>query len=419
MQKNTLLAVYSFFIMLGCLSSCQNKPSESEEPISVEESISHQYYLDIITDSLIMERNSIRSGENLGEILNRYGVSTQQVETLCQKAKPVFDIRRIRAGANYTILRDSSANTASYFVYEQNKRDHVVFDLADTMRVYNYEKPVSYKPDAATGVIESSLWNAIHQSGQDVMLSDLLSELYAWQIDFFGIAKGDNFKVLYEQAYIDDTTKLHIERIKGAVFTHHGETFYAIPFHQDSVTAFFDDKGESLRKAFLKAPLKFSRISSGFSHARRHPILKIVRPHHGVDYAAPTGTPVRTIGDGIVTHKAFQRGGAGYYLKIKHNANYVTTYMHLSGYAKGIQVGSRVAQGEVIGYVGSTGGSTGPHLDFRVHFNGKPINPLKMKSPPSIPVKETLRDSFDIVKKDIILQLDSLLFANQTAQALM
>ena len=416
MQQKNHIAAYALFFLFGSLSSCQNKPIKTENPISAADTITHQYYLDIVTDSLSIEQHTIRSGDNLGDILDRYGVSAQRVEALCQKAEPVFDIRRIKAGANYAVLRDTSSNSASYFVYEQNKRDHVIFDLSDSMRVYNYEKPVTYKPNAATGVIESSLWNAIHQSGQDVMLSDLLSELYAWQIDFFGIAKGDNFKVLYDQAYIDDTTKLHIERIKGAVFTHHGETFYAIPFQQDSVIAFFDDKGESLRKAFLKAPLKFSRISSGFSHARRHPILKIVRPHHGVDYAAPTGTPVRTIGDGIVTHKAYQRGGAGYYLKVKHNANYVTTYMHLSRYAKGIQVGSRVTQGEVIAYVGSTGGSTGPHLDFRVHFNGKPINPLKMKSPPAIPVKETLRDSFDIVKKDVILQLDSLVFASQTAQ---
>ena len=409
---------------LGCialtsfaLGSCQPKQKEADAEINPQDTIKHTYYLDIIVDSLKQEEYKIKSGDNLGEILGSCGVTAQQVETLVEKTDSIFDIKMIKAGAKYSILKDLKTDSATHFVYQQNKIDHVIFDLRDSMSVYTYAKPITFKTSHAEGTINYSLWSTIHESGHDIMLSDLMAEIYAWQIDFFGIAKGDNYKVLYEQAYIDDTTKVYIDKIKGAVFTHHGETFYAIPFQQDSIVEFFDEKGQSLRKAFLKAPLKFSRISSGFSHARRHPILKIVRPHHGVDYAAPTGTPVRTIGDGIVTHKAYQRGGAGYYLKIKHNANYVTTYMHLSKYAKGLHVGQRVKQGEVIAYVGSTGGSTGPHLDFRVHFNGQPINPLKMKSPPSIPVKPENVDTFDIVKQDIIKQLIAINPPKEAAKA--
>ncbi len=408
---------------LGCVTiaslalvSCQPKQEKADTEIISQDTIKHTYYLDIIIDSLKQEQYKIKSGDNLGYILGNCGVTAKQVESLVAKSDSIFDITKIKAGANYRIIKDIKTDSATHFVYERSKIDHVIFDLRDSMNVYTYTKPITLKTSQAEGTINSSLWNTIYQSGHDIMLSDLMAEIYAWQIDFFGIAKGDNYKVIYDQAYIDDTTKVYIDNVKGAVFTHHGETFYAIPFQQDSIVEFFDEKGQSLRKAFLKAPLKYSRISSGFSNARRHPILKIVRPHHGVDYAAPTGTPVRTIGDGIVTHKAFQAGGAGYYLKIKHNANYVTTYMHLSKYAKGLQVGQRVKQGEIIAYVGSTGGSTGPHLDFRVHFNGQPINPLKMKSPPSIPVKPENLDTFEIVKQEVIKQLMAIDMPKETVE---
>jgi murein DD-endopeptidase MepM/ murein hydrolase activator NlpD len=177
--------------------------------------------------------------------------------------------------------------------------------------------------------------------------------MYAWTIDFFGLQKGDSFTVVYNEQFVDSTS-IGIERIKYAEFTHIGEKIYAIPFEQDSVVDFFDAHGESLRKAFLKAPLRFSRISSRFSHARKHPVLRIVRPHHGIDYAAPTGTPVRTIGDGVVVKKGYY-GGGGNMVKIKHNSTYTSAYLHLSKYNKNAQVGKRIKQGDIIGYVGSTG----------------------------------------------------------------
>lgn len=406
MRKSQFLSgLFASFIAFACTGKKHDAnlaDSLSADTLSINESV---FYLDIAADSLDVEDFTIRKGDNLGAILGRLNIPASRVETVSKVAAPVFDITKLQLGKQYTVLSDLRTGFAKYLVYERTKRNHIVFDLSDTIRVYEYNKELTLRQSTAGGVIESSLWNAIKKGGNDIMLSDKMAEIYAWQIDFFGIAKGDNFKVIYDQAYIDDSVKTEIQDIKGALFSHHGKEFYAIPFTQDDITEYFDENGQSLRKAFLKAPLKFSRISSTFSNARKHPVLKIVRPHHGVDYAAPVGTPVRSIGDGVVTKKAYQAGGAGYYVKIKHNSSYETTYMHLSKFASGMKEGKRVSQGEVIGYVGSTGSSTGPHLDFRVHFQGKPINPLKMESPPSLPVRAELMDSFNIVKTQIINEL--------------
>lgn len=388
-------------------SGCRPQKEEAVPEI-VETPDSSTYFLDIPADSLHVEDFYIRRGDNLANIFSRLNISATKVDTLRKKAEGVFDIGKFQIGRKYSLLSDLTGEFAQYLVYEKSMRDHIVFDLRDTMHVYEYNKEVTVRPEFAHGEIKSSLWNAIREGGNDPQLSDRMAEIYAWQIDFFGIAKGDHFRLLYNQGYIDDSLKTDIHEIRGAVFNHHGKDYYAIPFMQDSILEYFDENGQSLRKAFLKAPLKFNRISSGFSNARRHPILKIVRPHHGVDYSAPIGTPVRSIGDGTVIKKSFQGGGAGYYVKIRHNSTYETTYMHLSKFAAGLAEGKRVSQGQVIGYVGSTGASTGPHLDFRVHMNGRPVNPLKMESPPSLPVKEALRDSFNVVRDRVITELKQL-----------
>jgi murein DD-endopeptidase MepM/ murein hydrolase activator NlpD len=205
------------------------------------------------------------------------------------------------------------------------------------------------------------------------------------------------YKVIYEESYVDSVS-VGINQILGAWFNHNDTDFWGIPFVQDGTRSFFDDQGNSLRKAFLKAPLRFSRISSGFSHSRYHPVLKIRRPHHGVDYAAPRGTPVHTVGDGRITQVGYQRNGGGNFVKIKHNSVYSTTYMHLQGFGKGIKSGVYVKQGDVIGYVGSTGLSTGPHLDFRFYKNGSPVNPLKVEAPPVEPVHEENEMAYAMIR---------------------
>ena len=234
-----------------------------------------------------------------------------------------------------------------------------------------------------------------------------LSDIFGWTIDFFGLQKQDEFRVIYEQEYVDGNS-LENFHILAASFAHEDSLYYAIPFVQDGEELYYNERGNSLEGAFLKAPLDFYRISSRFSNSRFHPVLKRYRAHHGVDYAAPTGTPVYAIGSGKVIAKGYEAGGGGNYLKIKHNGVYVSTYMHLSRFAKGIQVGSQVAQKEVIGYVGATGLATGPHLDFRVHENGKPINPLTIKSQPKKPISPENKAAFTLVCDSLVRELQQL-----------
>src|SRR5690554_1758838 len=313
-----------------------------------------------------------------------------------------------------TITSQDTLSDIKYLVFEKNRTDFVVVDLSnEDFKAYESSKPVSLKREYVEGTITSSLWNTLVNAGAPVLLALKLSDIFAWQIDFFDVKEGDSFRMMYDVAYIDDTTYVDIASIEAAVFTHQGKNYNAIPFEQDSIREYFDEEGNSLRKAFLKSPLDYYRISSKFSNARYHPILKRYRPHHGIDYAAPTGTPVKSIGDGVVIERAYQRNGAGNYLKVKHNSLYTTTYMHLSRFGSGIEKGTRVKQGQVIGYVGSTGLSTGPHLDFRVHKNNQPINPLTMEAPPSLPVRPELRDSFMMVYNKVFSELDSLQYVDK------
>jgi murein DD-endopeptidase MepM/ murein hydrolase activator NlpD len=260
--------------------------------------------------------------------------------------------------------------------------------------VYQEENEVTYVHDTIASVITSSLWNAIVADKGDPALAAELADIYQWTIDFFGIQKGDEFYAVYEKRYVEGNY-IGLNAIEAALFKHNGKNYYAFYYQQDSTKKgeYFDETGQSLRREFLKAPLNYNRISSKFSNSRYHPVLKIYRPHHGVDYAAPAGTPVYSIGNGKVIGKGYENGG-GNYVKIKHNSVYTTAYMHLKGFATGIKQGSSVSQGQLIGYVGSTGLSTGPHLDFRVYKNGSPIDPLSMQSPPAEPVSKEMMPSY-------------------------
>ena len=235
----------------------------------------------------------------------------------------------------------------------------------------------------------------------------ILSNIFGWTIDFFGLQKQDEFRVIYEQEYVEGK-ELPNFRVLAASFNHEDSLYYAIPFVQDGEELYYNEKGNSLEGAFLKAPLDFYRISSRFSNSRFHPVLKRYRAHHGVDYAAPTGTPVYAIGNGKVIAKGFQAGGGGNYVKIRHNSVYETTYMHLSRFAKGLKVGNEVKQKEVIGYVGATGLATGPHLDFRVYEHGKPIDPLHIKSQPKKPISPMNMPQFTVVRDSLVNELSRL-----------
>ncbi len=355
-------------------------------------------------DSFHIEESTVAKNQNVSDILIDRGVSAQSIDQLAKNSVSVFDVRKMRAGNRYTMFYSTdSSRRPLYLAYENNNVDYYIYSLTGSLMVTAGKHKVTSKRQTTSGVITSSLWNAMKESNISPLLAIQLSDIYAWTIDFFAIQRGDQFTVIYDEDFVNGES-IGIGKIYSASFTQGGTDFYAIRFTQEDGDSFFDQKGNSLRKAFLKAPLKFSHISSRFSNNRMHPVLRIVRPHHGVDYAAATGTPVLSIGDGIIIQKSYQPAGGGNYVKIKHNSVYTTSYMHLSKFAKGLKAGAHVRQGEVIGYVGATGLATGPHLDFRVFMGGTAVDPLKIKSEPAEPVKPANLAKFYAVR-DSVLQL--------------
>ena len=276
--------------------------------------------------------------------------------------------------------------------------------MGDSVAVREGKRDVTIKRQKKTAVINNSLWGAIMEEKLPYSLAAEMEDIYQWTIDFFGIQVKDSFTVIYDEKFID-TMSIGVGRIWGAKFVHRGKEIYAIPFEQNGVVQYWEEDGGSLRKQLLKAPLKFTRISSKFSNARLHPVTRKVRPHHGVDYAAPTGTPVYSVADGVIVSKGYN-GAAGHMIKVKHPGNLMSGYLHLSKYAKGISVGTRVSQGQVIGYVGSTGRSTGPHLDFRLWKNGTAIDPLKVPQKPAEPISKANREKFDKVRFRVVAELN-------------
>jgi murein DD-endopeptidase MepM/ murein hydrolase activator NlpD len=408
MKKKLVLLVLSISVLLVVSTTLlivyEDYPeipyTEVKDTVVIHQKVPRLFGLAV--DSFTIEKGKIGRNQNLGQILEQFNLPEHSLAQLLQYANRSFDLRKMRVGNPYTVFlsRDSVARL-KYLVYEHSPVDYVVFDFNDSVKISVKQKEITTIQRKAQGEIHTSLWDAIKQSCMNPMVALQLSDIYAWTIDFFGLQPGDKFTVVYDELYVDSVS-IGLGQIYGASFTHGGRDLLAIPFRQDSSLSYFDGDGNSLRRAFLKAPLHFfSHISSRFSNSRLHPILKIRRPHHGVDYAAPIGTPVYSIGDGRIVSATYQ-GGEGRMVKVRHNGVYTTTYMHLSRFASGIQSGKYVTQGELIGYVGSSGLSTGPHLDFRVFKNGTPIDPLKMESPPVDPVKPENKTAFNEAKSNTL-----------------
>ena len=395
------IAALSLLLTAGCSKRSDKQPEEEEIPVRL--------LYGIPADDYRLETGEVRSGETLGRILNGFGVSALQIDRLDKAAKDRFPLRDIRPGHKYTaFIHEDSINTPhlDYLAYERNVSDYVVFGFAgDSITIELGEKPSTVQRTKRSATINSSLWGAIMEQNLPYALAAELEDIYQWTVDFFSIQPGDNFTVIYDERFIDDTVSIGIGRIWGAKFEQRGKTYYAIPFRQDDKLRYWEADGASLRKQLLKAPLKYSRISSRFSYSRLHPVHKVRRPHTGVDYAAPTGTPVHAVADGVVTFRGWG-GGGGNTIKIKHAGNLVTGYLHLSRYAKGIAVGSRVAQGQLIGYVGATGTATGPHLDYRIWKNNTPINPLTVPQEPAEPIAAANRAQFEYVRDRIVAELE-------------
>lgn len=339
-------------------------------------------------DTVLLPMNAV-----LESFLRTQGVAESNLRGLGLRIDSVFSVKRFRAGKATYFFRLADSSVA-YWVYRHTPEEFLLVNFAsDSVMVRSGRLPVMQKLSFSQAKIESSLWNAMRASGAQPELALRLSDIFAWSVDFFGLTVGDEFITVYDKTIVADQ-EIGIGQIYTAYYIHGADTLRAYRFEQDSFLSYWDAQGNSLRKAFLKAPLSFTRISSHFTYARMHPILKIVRAHTGVDYAAPMGTPVMALGDGTVIGKGYENG-AGNFIKIRHNGVYTTGYLHLSKFASGIQVGNRVQQSEVIGYVGMTGHATGPHLDFRVWKNGTPINPLTLDSPSDTPIKDEIRPAFE------------------------
>lgn len=358
----------------------------------------------LYTDSLIESKQIIKRNETIGSILSKFNISQVTLLKIKKASQDIFNIREITAGNKYyTFTYPDTFNTLYYLIYEKDQVNFTVFDFRDSIKIYNGERKVEFKTKTVSGEISYSLYNSLSGKEADPELIYRLSKVYAWQIDFFRLQKGDCYKVIYEEKYIDNKP-IGVNKINAADFKHDGQNFYAIHFRQDNISEFFDQDGNSLMKVFLKAPLEYSRISSRYSQRRFHPILKRFRPHLGIDYAAPTGTPIHSVGDGVVIEASYSHGN-GRFVKIRHNSVYSTQYLHMSRIAKGISSGVSVKQGEIIGYVGSTGLATGSHLCFRLWKNGFQVNPLKEKIPPSHPVKEENLKAFNKKKESLLKEL--------------
>lgn len=384
--------------LVAGLSGIGNSLFERREPVE-------RYGIDL--EDLYVCTDVIQPNENFGEILSRNGIAMDVVQDVIAKSDGVLDMRKISAGKSYCIMRTlDTLHQPMYFVYEQDPVNYVVYELGSPVQVHQGKKSVQHVTRSASGVIESSLWNTLEANDLNPELAIRMAAVYAWSIDFFRLQKGDRFKLLFEEELVEGKS-YGVGEIKGVVFNHRGEDYYAIRYAQDSTEDYFDENAKSLRKAFLKAPLEFRRVSSHFNKARFHPILKKRRPHLGTDYAAAIGTPIWSIGNGTVVRAEFNRGN-GNFVEIKHNGTYTTKYLHMNGFAQGIHKGATVQQGQVIGYVGTTGLSTGPHLHFEMIKDGKHVDAMTESVPPGDPIHPGCMEAYSVYRAQIMAQLDAI-----------
>lgn len=395
LKKNVLALLVFAVIGLGTsfivLSSFDSSPEikSSAEPFAAEVESERLYGLAL--DGYQVETNTVGRNEFLSGILQRYDVDLQTISALADKSKAVFDVRKIGAGHDYTTFRGTSGKL-DYFVYQPNAIDYIVYDLRDGINVYREQKAVITQVETVAGVINSSLYETLQTQGVSPDLAVQLAEIYGWAVNFYRINKGDWFKLVYERKYVDGNP-IGPGRIQSAIFGHNGKEYQAYYFEPNDGErgAYYDENGKSLRRTFLKAPLKYSRISSRYTMRRFHPVQKRWKAHLGTDFAAPHGTPIVATATGVVTESSYGSGN-GNYVKIQHDNVYTTQYLHMS--KRAVKKGQRVNQGEVIGYVGSTGLATGPHVCYRFWKHGKQVDALAQVFPPSEPIKAEYRIAF-------------------------
>jgi murein DD-endopeptidase MepM/ murein hydrolase activator NlpD len=403
-----VLAAIFIIIIIGALLPSKGTVEifDNENPVVEAEP---KFYLTLPADTLRFEDHTIASGESFGALLGKRGISTAQIYQIAAAVEPVFNVRKIRAGVTVKFATGDSSLFPSYFIYPESTYEYYIVSLqSDSIYAKKVEKERSVRRRQISGTIEDALYLSVNNAGGTNALAMSLVEVYAWTIDFFRLQKGDAFSVIYEEEYVDDTTYVGLKRIVGANLTHMGNDFYAFPYENElGFNDYYDEEGRSLRKTFLRAPLNFTRISSRYSGNRFHPVQKRWKAHLGTDYAAPTGTPIMSTADGVIIAATYTSAN-GNYVKVRHNSTYTTQYLHMSKIKPGIKNGVRVKQGDVIGYVGSTGLATGPHVCYRFWVNGKQVDPYKQKLPDAKPLEADRMEAYKTNMRDLKKELDEL-----------
>lgn len=401
------------FLLALSLVACKNNEEtnldESFQDIAVVTPDVYEFGFNL--NDYVVKRDTIRKGDSFGLILEKNKIDYTKIFNIAQKAKDTFDIRKLQVGKPYTLLcSKDSLEIPKCFIYQPNIEEYVVVNFQDSIHAYTSRKPIKYVERVATGVVTTNISNSFVDQGLSVLLAyKMADEIYAWTIDFNRLQKGDRFKVIYTDKYIDDTIYAGIQNVKAAYMEYNKEPFYAFKFETDSVrkfTDFFNEEAKNLRRAFLKAPVQFSRISSRYNLNRRIAYYGFaLRPHKGTDFAAAIGTPIMATANGTVIESQY-KGGNGNYVKIRHNGTYETQYLHMQ--KRKVKVGQFVKQGDVIGWVGMTGNTGGPHVCYRFWKNKKQVDPLKEKLPESEPISENLKAKYFEFIKPIKAKLDSI-----------
>ena len=399
------IEIFLFFFLI--LISCSQKKSTPALTENSKEIILHipEFKFGINLDSFRYETHKIKWGQNFSDILSRRGLSNKKIYDASLAIKPFFNLKKLKNGNFFTLFYKHNNSKPSFFVYETSVYDYLVCSLDESVEASITKRKITYKEKKIEGKINSSLYLSFDDLNYPIELVNKMVDIFAWQIDFFRINPGDHYEILYTEEIIDSVV-VGISNVKAARFTHNEKDFYAFSYNQGLGNDYFDENGKSLRKTFLRSPLNFYRISSRYRKKRFHPVLKRYRDHLGTDYAAPRGTPIMTVADGKIIEARYGRNN-GYFVKVKHNNIYSTQYLHMSKFAKGIKPGKNVRQGDIIGYVGSTGLATGPHVCYRFWRNGKQVDPYKQNDlPDGEPILAQHLSAYNYVKEKYLKILD-------------
>ncbi|WP_186441162.1 peptidoglycan DD-metalloendopeptidase family protein [Desulfamplus magnetovallimortis] len=370
-------------------------PLDSEghlkSPSKIFTYFAEKHHLSIENYSEIRAR--VKKGETLAKMLNPYGVTHAEIFSAAKNSRRVFDVHKIRSGRWYSIIKERSMpEKVKYFIYEKDDENYVVFDFGDPIKVHAAQQNINIKIRQVEGVIHTTLHDACLQLNLPSQVIAQLDSIYSNKLDLKTLHRNDRIRLAYEEKYILNKF-VGSGNITAAVIVTRNGNYQAYRFTHDGKTGYYDEKGNSLEKSFLKYPLKYRKITSEFSLKRLHPVTKRYRSHPGIDFSAPKGTPVKSVGDGVVVFKGYCRS-AGNYIKIDHPGTGISEYLHLSRFHPTIKKGRAVSKGDIIGYVGKTGYATGPHLDLRFMVNGSYVDYRKLKLPDGTPLPEVAKQQF-------------------------